>query len=85
MPRSSASGRPAKCQCEECHGRRPHPPHGFPWTHYDILNPAVEYMLCDAFLQGFDLECRAWGKAPMEELITFTAPPSGLTLPTNYS
>ncbi|EGO55981.1 hypothetical protein NEUTE1DRAFT_124269 [Neurospora tetrasperma FGSC 2508] len=29
----------AKCPCEQCHGFRPHPPHGFPWTDYDLLNP----------------------------------------------
>ncbi|KAK3489913.1 P-loop containing nucleoside triphosphate hydrolase protein [Neurospora crassa] len=29
----------AKCPCEECHGFRPHPPHGFPWTDYDLMNP----------------------------------------------
>lgn len=74
-----ASGPLAKCQCEECHGRRPHPPHGFPWTNYDILDPAVEkdltlpggrdgplhrYLLCDRLLHGFDLKSRTWGKKP---------------------
>ncbi|KAL0465269.1 P-loop containing nucleoside triphosphate hydrolase protein [Neurospora intermedia] len=29
----------AKCPCEQCHGFRPHPPHGFPWTDYNLLNP----------------------------------------------
>lgn len=67
----------AKCQCEDCRGLRPHPPHGFPWTQYDILDPTVEqdleipgasegslhrYLLCQRRLPGFDLKSRTWGK-----------------------
>lgn len=66
----------AKCQCEECLGLRPHPPTGFRWAHYDLLDPHVEkdleipgaaegprhrYLLCGRLLHGFDLKSRTWG------------------------
>ncbi|KAJ4232954.1 hypothetical protein NW757_013739 [Fusarium falciforme] len=75
MPTENREDRVAKCQCEECCGMRPHPPHGFPWTRYDILDPTVEknleipgaiegplhrYLLCDHLLHGFDLKSRTW-------------------------
>ncbi|RGP77951.1 p-loop containing nucleoside triphosphate hydrolase [Fusarium longipes] len=65
----------SKCQCEDCRGLRPHPPHGFPWVDYDILDPAVDkdltkpgategpkhrYLLCGRLLKGFDLKTRTW-------------------------
>ena len=67
----------AKCQCDECLGRRPHPPTGFPWTQYDILDPNVDtdleihgtphdsqhrYLLCGRYLKGFNLKTKKWGK-----------------------
>ncbi|KAF7555179.1 hypothetical protein G7Z17_g2379 [Cylindrodendrum hubeiense] len=65
----------AKCECEDCHGYRPHPPTDFPWTRYDLIDPNVEkdleipgaihgprhrYLLCDRSLHGFDLRSRGW-------------------------
>ncbi|KAK7409221.1 hypothetical protein QQX98_008597 [Neonectria punicea] len=65
----------AKCQCDECLGFRPHPPTGFRWAHYDLLNPHDEkdlemsgaadgprhrYLLCGRSLYGFDLKSRTW-------------------------
>ncbi|TPX12710.1 uncharacterized protein E0L32_000887 [Thyridium curvatum] len=65
----------SKCQCEQCHGRRPHPPPDFPWARYDLIDPETEnnlvlanspegprhrYMLCSPILWGFDLKAREW-------------------------
>ncbi|KAK3947203.1 hypothetical protein QBC32DRAFT_355048 [Pseudoneurospora amorphoporcata] len=64
----------ARCPCEECHGFRPHPPQGFPWTHYDLLDPVKNedlelsgaedpehrYLLCGRKVFGFDLRSREW-------------------------
>lgn len=63
------------CACEECHGRRPHPPTNFPWSRYDLIDPMLEkdltmesskhgpkhrYLICDSTLYGFALKSRTW-------------------------
>ncbi|KAA8635553.1 hypothetical protein SMACR_09201 [Sordaria macrospora] len=63
------------CPCGECLGFRPHPLVGFPWTDYELLNPARDmnlnlqapakdpdhrYLLCERKLHGFDLRSRNW-------------------------
>ncbi|KAI1479212.1 hypothetical protein F4774DRAFT_138082 [Daldinia eschscholtzii] len=66
----------ARCPCEDCHGRRPHPPVGFRWSSYDLLDPLVDkdldeaetggedaghrYLLCSSALYGFVLKSRTW-------------------------
>ncbi|KAJ4247113.1 hypothetical protein NW762_013251 [Fusarium torreyae] len=75
--RDMGGGQLSKCQCEDCRGLRPHPPHGFPWVNYDILDPTVDkdltlpgapegprhrYLLCGRLLKGFDLKSRTWVK-----------------------
>ncbi|KAI1741308.1 hypothetical protein F4680DRAFT_416366 [Xylaria scruposa] len=64
----------AICPCENCLGRRPHPPKGFPWAKYDMINPRYtdlklsdghedeehRYLLCSGFLMGFALKSRTW-------------------------
>lgn len=67
----------APCPCEMCCMKRPHPPRSFPWTEYDVINPALEkslelpegyedrqhrYLLCTRLLMGFVLKSRTWGK-----------------------
>ncbi|RYP65063.1 hypothetical protein DL770_009078 [Monosporascus sp. CRB-9-2] len=67
----------AKCSCEECHGLRPHPPTGFMWARYDLIDPFTEadltlegseyglmhrYLLCEDLLYGFVLKSRTWEK-----------------------
>ncbi|KAI0376345.1 hypothetical protein F5Y04DRAFT_285993 [Hypomontagnella monticulosa] len=68
----------AKCTCEDCRGRRVHPPPGFPWASYDLIDPSVEedlaieatgvrdvnhrYLLCASVLWGFVLKSRDWEK-----------------------
>ncbi|OBS28477.1 hypothetical protein FPOA_02414 [Fusarium poae] len=76
----------SKCQCEDCRGLRPHPPPGFPWIDYDILDPIVEkdltipgakegpghrYILCGRLLRGFDLKTRTWVQLD----VTYCNPP----------
>ncbi|CAF3451924.1 unnamed protein product [Fusarium graminearum] len=76
----------SKCQCEDCRGLRPHPPSGFPWVDYDILDPSVEkdltipgakegsrhrYLLCGRLLRGFDLKTRTWVQLD----VTYCNPP----------
>ncbi|KAK7926599.1 hypothetical protein PG985_003597 [Apiospora marii] len=65
----------AICSCETCRGCRPHPPKGFRWTDYDIINPETDdlrlpeghpdrdhrYLLCSGKLKGFSLKTRTWG------------------------
>ncbi|KAH6630497.1 P-loop containing nucleoside triphosphate hydrolase protein [Chaetomium sp. MPI-SDFR-AT-0129] len=63
------------CACEECYGRRPHPPANFPWSRYDLIDPMKEkdltmesnkhgpkhrYLICDSTLYGFALKSRTW-------------------------
>ncbi|CEI66320.1 hypothetical protein FVEN_g4294 [Fusarium venenatum] len=76
----------SKCQCEDCRGLRPHPPPGFPWVDYDILDPNVQkdltissaeegpghrYLLCGRLLRGFDLKTRTWVQLD----VTYCNPP----------
>ncbi|KAI1337703.1 hypothetical protein F5Y15DRAFT_408041 [Xylariaceae sp. FL0016] len=63
------------CPCEKCHGCRPHPPNGFPYMLYDVIDPKSEdslqlndeprmtdhrYLLCSRRLYGFSLKLRSW-------------------------
>ncbi|KAI1123362.1 hypothetical protein F5Y10DRAFT_251962 [Nemania abortiva] len=64
----------AICPCEKCLGRRPHPPKGFPWAEYDMIDPEHDdlelpdgyedkdhrYLLCSGVLMGFALKSRTW-------------------------
>ncbi|KAI1408085.1 hypothetical protein F5Y13DRAFT_205079 [Hypoxylon sp. FL1857] len=64
----------AICPCEKCLGKRPHPPKDFPWTEYDLIDPAHNtlelpdsypdrqhrYLLCSGQLVGFALKSRTW-------------------------
>ncbi|KAJ6007442.1 hypothetical protein N7540_011418 [Penicillium herquei] len=74
----------SNCPCEECHGRRPHPPAQFPWGKYDFLDPEVtdslvdegsphgakhRYLICEGFVYGFLLKSKQWEKLDMEFLI----------------
>lgn len=67
----------AMCPCVECVLRRPHPPKGFRWGLYDVLDPAKvkdltledspegsmhRYMFCNWRTSGFVLNSRTWGK-----------------------
>ncbi|RGP61609.1 p-loop containing nucleoside triphosphate hydrolase [Fusarium sporotrichioides] len=76
----------SKCQCEGCRGLRPHPPPGFPWIDYDILDPTIDkdltipdaeegprhrYLLCGRLLRGFDLKTRTWVQLD----VTYCNPP----------
>ena len=66
------------CLCDACHGLRPHPPDGFPWALYNVIDPLVgqkledpknpngpnhRYLLCERTLWGLFLETRKWGQA----------------------
>ncbi|KAJ5737714.1 uncharacterized protein N7483_002839 [Penicillium malachiteum] len=74
----------AKCPCEQCHGRRPHPPVQFPWGKYDFLDPDVteslvdeesphgarhRYLICEGFVYGFVLKSKKWEKLDIECLL----------------
>lgn len=65
----------ALCPCEECLGCRAHPPSGFRWSKYDVINPwkikSLEteggseppkhrYLLCPRELFGLVLKSRIW-------------------------
>ncbi|KAI1081971.1 P-loop containing nucleoside triphosphate hydrolase protein [Whalleya microplaca] len=66
----------ALCPCPTCLGLRPHPPPGFIWTKYDLIDPSNEttlelsdgpeedikhrYLLCSKRLMGFALKSRSW-------------------------
>ncbi|KAF7518675.1 hypothetical protein G7054_g13374 [Neopestalotiopsis clavispora] len=65
----------ALCQCEECLGCRPHPPSGFRWSTYDVIDPRKvksletnsgpeprkhRYLLCPRELHGLILKTRTW-------------------------
>ncbi|KAI1504177.1 hypothetical protein F5X99DRAFT_372745 [Biscogniauxia marginata] len=63
------------CPCEECKGQRTHPPSGFRWAQYDVLDPRKDknletdglreplrhrYLLCPRELRGLVLKSRNW-------------------------
>ena len=63
------------CSCELCRGLRPHPPFGFRWTEYDMIDRRVQvsletdgsqesplhrYLLCSSLLYGLALKYRQW-------------------------
>ncbi|KAI1125320.1 hypothetical protein F5Y10DRAFT_284378 [Nemania abortiva] len=67
----------SKCYCEECKGQRSHPPIGFRWATYDVLNPFRDrdletdglkeprkhrYLLCNQELWGLMLKTRTWAR-----------------------
>ncbi|KAK8867396.1 P-loop containing nucleoside triphosphate hydrolase protein [Apiospora arundinis] len=66
----------AICPCETCRGKRPHPPKGFPWADYDLIDPEADdlqlpesypdrdhrFLLCSGILMGFALRSRTWGE-----------------------
>ncbi|KAI0454812.1 hypothetical protein F5B21DRAFT_474339 [Xylaria acuta] len=70
----------AICACEKCLGRRPHPPKGFPWAEYDLIDPKHadlelsdghkdkehRYLLCSGLLMGFALKSRTWEPLDVE-------------------
>ncbi|KAI0108998.1 hypothetical protein GGR51DRAFT_513990 [Nemania sp. FL0031] len=64
-----------KCYCEECKGQRSHPPTGFRWANYDVLDPFKgegletdgskeprnhRYLLCNRRVWGLMLKTRTW-------------------------
>jgi hypothetical protein len=66
----------ALCPCEECLGCRAHPPDGFRWSDYDVIDPwktknletngspepsRHRYLLCPRKLHGLVLKSRTWG------------------------
>jgi hypothetical protein len=65
------------CACDECRSRRPHPPEGFPWARYDVLDPRNphpadqknedllrhRWFLCSSELWGLVLKTRKWGQS----------------------
>lgn len=68
----------AKCTCDYCYGRKPHPLPGFRWKDYDLWDPSVHvdleflgaperdchrYLLCSRLLYGFVLKSRTWGES----------------------
>ncbi|PLB36595.1 P-loop containing nucleoside triphosphate hydrolase protein [Aspergillus candidus] len=65
------------CVCDTCLGLRPHPPPGFRWADYDLLDPSVtvnlelpgsregarhRYLLCSRLLYGFVFKSRKWAE-----------------------
>ncbi|KAK6839088.1 hypothetical protein PG987_004954 [Apiospora arundinis] len=63
------------CACDECHGKRVHPPPGFLWKDYDLIDPSTtknlelpggmdgpnhRYLLCSRRLFGFVFKSRDW-------------------------
>lgn len=67
----------ALCPCEQCLGCRAHPPSGFRWSKYDVIDPwktkdletenqdespRHRYLLCSQSLHGLILKSRTWGK-----------------------
>lgn len=64
------------CSCDDCRGKRVHPPPGFQWAAYDLIDPKAtttlempegphgkdhRYMLCSHRLFGFVFKSRKWG------------------------
>ncbi|KAK8102066.1 hypothetical protein PG984_015212 [Apiospora sp. TS-2023a] len=71
------------CSCDDCCGKRVHPPPGFQWTDYDLINPTTttslelpgcshgkdhRYFLCSRRLFGFVFKSRKWGKSLPRQL-----------------
>ncbi|KAK8009946.1 hypothetical protein PG990_008911 [Apiospora arundinis] len=70
----------AICPCETCRGKRPHPPKGFPWADYDLIDPEADdlllpesypdrdhrFLLCSGILMGFALRSRMWERLDVE-------------------
>lgn len=65
------------CSCDDCRGKRVHPPPGFQWVAYDLIDPKAtrslelpggahgnnhRYLLCSHRLFGFVFKSRKWGK-----------------------
>ena len=65
------------CSCDDCRGKRAHPPPGFQWTDYDLIDPLTtqtlelpggphgknhRYLLCSRRLFGFVFKSRKWGE-----------------------
>ncbi|KAK7971588.1 hypothetical protein PG989_016604 [Apiospora arundinis] len=63
------------CSCDDCRGKRVHPPPGFQWAAYDLIDPKAtttlempegphgkdhRYMLCSHRLFGFVFKSRKW-------------------------
>ncbi|KAK8071311.1 P-loop containing nucleoside triphosphate hydrolase [Apiospora hydei] len=63
------------CSCDDCLGKRVHPPPGFQWAAYDLIDPRVtktlelpgsshgkdhRYLLCSRRLFGFVFKSRRW-------------------------
>ncbi|KAI1363289.1 hypothetical protein F5Y08DRAFT_354458 [Xylaria arbuscula] len=66
-----------KCYCDICQGQRPHPPKGFRWEAYDVLDPFQNrnletdgsgeppnhrYLLCNHYVWGLMLKTRTWAR-----------------------
>lgn len=66
------------CSCDDCRGKRVHPPPGFQWADYDLINPLTtasldlpegpngtkhRYLLCSRRLFGFVFKSRKWGQS----------------------
>ncbi|KAK7972492.1 hypothetical protein PG988_006626 [Apiospora saccharicola] len=75
------------CSCDDCRGKRVHPPPGFQWTDYDLINPTTttslelpggshgkdhRYFLCSRRLFGFVFKSRKWGRSPHRQCIDQT-------------
>ncbi|KAK8024477.1 P-loop containing nucleoside triphosphate hydrolase [Apiospora rasikravindrae] len=63
------------CSCDDCRGKRAHPPPGFQWKDYDLIDPLTtqnlelpgglhginhRYLLCSRRLFGFVFKSRKW-------------------------